>query len=58
MNIIEVKNLYKVFGKHPNRGLKLAKDGKTKDHILEKTGQTIAVNNVSFTIKTGEIGWV
>lgn len=55
MNIIEVKNLYKVFGKHPNRGLKLAKDGKTKDHILEKTGQTIAVNNVSFTIKTGEI---
>lgn len=55
MNIIEVKNLYKVFGKHPDRALKLTKDDNTKDQILKKTGQTIAVNDVSFKIKAGEI---
>ncbi len=54
MNIIEVKNVYKVFGKQPDKALELLKKGNSKDQILEKTGQTIAVNDVSFTVKAGE----
>lgn len=54
MNIIEVHNLYKIFGKHRGKALELVKKGYTKNQILKETGQTIAVNNVSFTVKAGE----
>jgi glycine betaine/proline transport system ATP-binding protein len=54
MNIIEVHNLYKIFGKHREKAMGLIKQGYSKDQIMKKTGQTVAVNDVSFTVKEGE----
>ncbi|MFW6319298.1 MAG: quaternary amine ABC transporter ATP-binding protein [Bacillota bacterium] len=54
MNHIEVKNLYKIFGHHAPKALKLSRDGMTKEDILEKTGNTIGVNDASFEVKKGE----
>jgi glycine betaine/proline transport system ATP-binding protein len=51
---IVVKNLFKVFGNRPKLALEKLKEGWTKNKILEKTGQTIGVNNVSFSVKKGE----
>ncbi|MEA2101189.1 MAG: glycine betaine/L-proline ABC transporter ATP-binding protein [Thermodesulfobacteriota bacterium] len=52
---IVVQNLYKVFGKHPEKGVALSKEGHTKDDILKKTGLGIGVNNASFVVNEGEI---
>lgn len=52
---IEVKNLTKLFGKNPNRGLRLLKEGKTKSEILEETGMTVGVNQASFKVYSEEI---
>ena len=54
MNFIEVKNLYKVFGKAPQRAFSLIEQGKTKDEIFEKTELSIAVRNANFDIQEGE----
>ncbi|WP_226037385.1 quaternary amine ABC transporter ATP-binding protein [Aquibacillus saliphilus] len=54
MNKIEVKNLTKVFGSHPQQGLKRLKNGEAKAEILDKTGMTVGVNQASFEVKAGE----
>src|SRR5690554_13389 len=51
---IKVENLYKIFGKNPKEALKLLEQGKSKDEILEITGNAVGVNNVSFEVKEGE----
>ena len=55
MEKIVVENLYKVFGAHPQRGLKLLKKGLSKETILEKSGMTVGVDNASFAVNAGEI---
>ncbi|SFL59452.1 glycine betaine/proline transport system ATP-binding protein [Gracilibacillus orientalis] len=55
MNKIEVNNVTKIFGSHPQQGLKRLKDGEQKSEILEKTGMTVGVNQASFAVKPGEI---
>ncbi len=52
---IVVKDLYKVFGSDPKRGLKMIQEGYSKDEILEKTRQTVGINNANFEIHEGEI---
>ncbi|MBJ7223822.1 MULTISPECIES: glycine betaine/L-proline ABC transporter ATP-binding protein ProV [unclassified Brenneria] len=52
---LEVKNLYKIFGEHPNRAFKLIDKGLTKDQIFEKTGLTLGVKDASLAIEEGEI---
>ncbi|MEY8304603.1 quaternary amine ABC transporter ATP-binding protein [Anaerosalibacter bizertensis] len=52
---IIVKNLVKVFGSRPKLALEKLKKGWTKKDILEKTGQTVGLNNVSFSVDEGEI---
>lgn len=52
---IEVKSLYKIFGKNPGKALKLLKEGKSKENILEISKQVVGLNNISFSINTGEI---
>lgn len=54
MNKIEIKNLTKVFGSHPQDGIKRLKNGESKDDILKETGMTVGVNQVSFSVKEGE----
>lgn len=52
---IEIKNLYKVFGSDPQKGLKLLEKGLTKDEIYEKTKLTVGVQDASFEVLKGEI---
>lgn len=55
MEKIEVREVMKVFGKNPRRGVELLDQGLTKTEILKKTGMTVGVNKASFNIKSGEI---
>jgi glycine betaine/proline transport system ATP-binding protein len=54
MSIIEVHNLYKIFGKHPEKALQMAAQGFTKKQIMEKAGHTVAVDDVTLSINEGE----
>ncbi|TVR67021.1 MAG: glycine betaine/L-proline ABC transporter ATP-binding protein [Spirochaetaceae bacterium] len=54
MAIIEVRDLYKIFGPSPRRVIPLIKQGKSKAEILKKTGCTIAINGATFSIEKGE----
>ncbi|EPV28718.1 quaternary amine ABC transporter ATP-binding protein [Streptococcus agalactiae] len=54
-NILEVKNLTKIFGKKQKAALEMVKQGKSKTEILEKTGATVGVYDASFEIKEGKI---
>jgi glycine betaine/proline transport system ATP-binding protein len=52
---IKVKNVYKVFGEHPKKALKMYNDGVSKNDIMEKTGHAIGVVDASFDVYEGEI---
>lgn len=52
---IEIKNLYKIFGPHPERVVDLLKNGKTKDEILSESKNVVGLKDVSLSIKSGEI---
>jgi glycine betaine/proline transport system ATP-binding protein len=52
---IHVENLVKIFGESPREGLKLMREGYSRDDILEKTGNVIGVGGVSFDIQEGEL---
>lgn len=52
---IIVTDLIKIFNNNPQNALKLLANGKSKDEILNETGQTVGINNISFTVKQGEI---
>lgn len=52
--VLEVKNVYKIFGPTPSKAKTMLSEGKTKQDILKETGNTIAVNNVSFKVNRGE----
>ncbi len=54
MPIIEVNNLYKIFGPNPRRVIPLIEQGMGKPEILKKTGCTVAVNNATFSIEKQE----
>ncbi len=49
------RNLWKVFGPHPDAIIDSASTGSTKEQILEETGHVIAVKDVSFEVKENEI---
>lgn len=50
-----VKNLYKVFGNRPDEAMRMVREGKDKAEIFARTGQTLGVNDASFSVKEGEI---
>jgi glycine betaine/proline transport system ATP-binding protein len=54
MSKIEIKNVYKIFGEHPSKVLSMVQEGSTKEEILEKTGHTVGLDNVSLNIEEGE----
>ncbi len=54
MSKIEINNVYKIFGPKPNQVLEMVKAGSGKDEILEKTGHTVGLDNVSLKIEEGE----
>ena len=54
MSKIEINNVYKIFGSNPKSVLPKVKKGATKEEILENTGHTVGLNNVSLKIEEGE----
>jgi len=53
--MIKIENLYKIYGKHPEKAMELLKQGLTKEEIKEKTGEVVAIQGVAFEVKRGEI---
>ena len=51
---IEIKNVYKIFGKNPKKIIPLLEKGMTKNEIHHKTGNSVGVNNVSFEVNESE----
>ena len=51
---IVVQNLTKIYGDEPRKALELLRDGYSKEEILTRTGQTVAVGGISFEVKEGE----
>ncbi|MEZ2310621.1 glycine betaine/L-proline ABC transporter ATP-binding protein [Paraburkholderia sp. RCC_158] len=54
-DILTVKNLSKIFGPKPERAAELVKQGLGRNEIFEQTGNMVAVNDVSLSVKAGEI---
>jgi len=52
---IIIKNVFKVFGKHTSSAMELIHNGKTKEDILTETGCIVGVNDISMSIKKGEV---
>ena len=51
---IEVKNVYKIFGDNPSKVLPMVREGATKEEVLEETGHTVGLDNVSISVEEGE----
>ncbi|WP_459524299.1 quaternary amine ABC transporter ATP-binding protein [Leuconostoc lactis] len=54
-NKVEIRHLTKIFGKRPKAALKMVKQNKSKNEIVEKTGSTVGVYDINMTIEEGEI---
>ncbi len=54
MSKIEINNVYKIFGPNPKSILSMVKEGSSKENVLEKTGHTVGLDNVSLKIEEGE----
>ena len=54
MSKIEINNVYKIFGPKPKEVLEMVKGGSGKEEVLEKTGHTVGLDNVSLKIEEGE----
>ncbi len=54
--IIRLESVYKIFGPQPGgRAFELAKAGYGKNEVQERTGHVVGLNDVNFSVKTGEI---
>ena len=54
MSKIEIKNIYKIFGTDPLNILPMVQNGASKEIVLEETGHTVGLDNVSISIEEGE----
>ena len=54
MSKIEVNNVYKIFGTDPSEVLSMVKNGATKEDVLEETGHTVGLDDVSISVEEGE----
>lgn len=52
---IEVKNVWKVFGSHPERALEVEHAEKTRTEIQEELGLVTALRDVSFNVDFGQV---
>ncbi|TOF34987.1 choline ABC transporter ATP-binding protein [Vibrio parahaemolyticus] len=55
MNAITIENLDVVFGQQQSQALTLLDQGKSRQEIIDESGQVVGVDNVSLTVKRGEI---
>lgn len=54
-NIISVRNVSKLYGRNKTEAINLMKKGADKETVHKKTGVTVALWDVSFEVKRGEI---
>ena len=54
MSKIEINNVYKIFGNNPLSVMPMVKVGANKEEVLEQTGHTVGLDNVSLKIEEGE----
>ena len=54
MSKIEIKNIYKIFGTDPLSVLPMVQKGASKEQVLDETGHTVGLDNVSISIEEGE----
>ena len=52
---IEAKNLIKIYGENTKQALELLNNGSSREEILSRTGKTVGVTGVNFSIQEGEI---
>ncbi|GAA3023637.1 quaternary amine ABC transporter ATP-binding protein [Tetragenococcus solitarius] len=55
MSKVRVEHLTKVFGRRTQQALELVRQGKSKQEIVEETGATVGVHDVSFDVEEGEV---
>ncbi|EJL6723267.1 choline ABC transporter ATP-binding protein [Vibrio alginolyticus] len=55
MDAITIKNLDVVFGQQQAQALALLDQGKSRQEIIDETGQVVGVDNVSLNVKQAEI---
>ena len=55
MSKIEVSHIYKIFGPHPERWLKAAQEGMSKEDLLARSGHTLGLRDISLSIDEGSI---
>ena len=55
MSKIEVKNIYKIFGKNPEKWIDAVKQGISKEELLAKSGHTLGLKDISLSIEEGSI---
>jgi len=54
MAFLEIRNLSKVFGPEPETILPLLQNDVTKEEILERTGHTVGLHDISLDVERGE----
>ena len=54
MEKIKLNNVSKIFGSNAAKILPMVEKGATKEEILDQTGHTVGLDNVSLTIQEGE----
>ena len=54
MEKIKLNNVSKIFGNNAAKILPMVERGATKEEILDQTGHTVGLDNVSLTIQEGE----
>ncbi|WP_118183955.1 quaternary amine ABC transporter ATP-binding protein [Paraburkholderia phosphatilytica] len=54
-DILTVRNLSKIFGPKPERAAEMVRQGLGRNEIFERTGNMVAVNDVSLNVRAGEI---
>ncbi|HEY9673054.1 MAG TPA: glycine betaine/L-proline ABC transporter ATP-binding protein [Waterburya sp.] len=52
---IRIENLVKIYGEKPRVALKLFREGKTREFILQATGQVLGLADISLGINQGEL---
>ena len=54
MALLEIKNLYKVFGRDTKEALEALEEGKSKDDIMQDLGNAVALEDVTLSIEKGK----
>ncbi|MGI9280476.1 MAG: quaternary amine ABC transporter ATP-binding protein [Endozoicomonas sp.] len=53
--LISVRNLYKIFGKSPEKAVERVKAGQSKDELMNQFSHSLGLKDINLTIDRGEI---